>query len=195
MPSELDNLCQCGKAKYNRHCPHCGRINFYGLKDEIERPHPATGDMTTNVKVFRCRTCSMLFDDLQWQYECKARPSVKMEQVRLKEADKQTMIDRANAGEKLNDNDKRHFRKVVGMEYDLYIGLMRSAKKHELSRQASEKAVKILTEFKPTPMPVFKEHKLTPLQIHIENCSKCMANDEYCDVGKNLQIAETMEQP
>ena len=195
MPTELDTLCVCGKDKNTTHCPQCGRINFYALKTTITRPHPISGEIVDNVTMFRCRTCGCHFDNLQWQFDCKAPVSSKLEQARQREDNRQTLIHNAITGVRFTENDKRHFRKIVGMEYDMYVSLHKRAQQQKTAAENAEQAAHKLLHSKPKGMPVLKERKLTPLQYHIENCNYCMTGDELCAVGKNLQIAERMEQP
>lgn len=192
MPIDAANseLCQCGRDKERRHCPHCGYMNYYGVKENIKRAHPISGEIIENVYMFRCRSCNKHFDDLQWQYECKAKPSLRMQQIKRAEDSKETLLRKAESGAKFDENEKRHFRKIVGMNYDEYVMLWK-----QLAQQNVDKAIRKLENSKPKPIPVIKEKKLTPLQYHIENCNHCMMHDDLCDVGQNLKIAEGMTQP
>lgn len=190
-----DTQCFCGRDKDRRHCPHCGYVNFYALKQVTKRPHPLTGDLT-ETSTFRCRSCNKLFDDLQWQFECKAPRSLRTQAIQKKELNKDSLLRQAEGGKKFDENEKRHFRKITGMRYEDYLNmwkLSQQLKQKEMDKLTNHMASKFGSHGVGHLVPDLK--KLTPLQYHIENCNHCMANDEMCDVGKNLEIAERMPQP
>jgi hypothetical protein len=183
------NLCNCGRDNDRRHCPNCGHINYYAFKKDINRPHPRSGVMT-EATLFRCRSCNKNFDDLQWQFDCNAPRSKRIEQQQTKLATKETLLRLAETeGVKFTENDKRHFRKVVGMSYDEYVRNFRMASEQKKKRM--EALAQRLTSV--APPPVMSNRKLTPLQWHIENCNYCNTHTENCEVAKQLEAAEKME--
>jgi hypothetical protein len=183
-----ENVCHCGRDKDRRHCPICGHINFYALKKKANRPHPRTGVMT-DATIFRCRSCNSNFDDLQWQYDCNAPRSKRTEQQEYRAATKEHILRQAESGVKFNENDRRHFRKVVGMSYEDYMQMWRITAKQK--QQAIEAQVNKLRFAQP---PTFKTNvKLSPLQWHIENCNYCNSHADNCEIAKQLEAAEQME--
>ena len=202
--NQNDNLCNCGKSRDVIHCPHCGRVNFYALKKHSQRPHPLTGVFTEGIRNFRCRTCGSTFDNLQWQFECKAPVSQRVVLMKKMNEDKHSLMNLARTGVKFSENDKRHFKKVTGINYEDFMAMIRHTAEKQKVIANTQTAIHKLENVAHRTTSVIKgmpklrapeEVKLTPLQYHIENCNKCMTDSEYCDVGKNLQLAERMPQP
>lgn len=188
MPDNVED-CNCGRDSSRRHCPNCGHINYYAIKTIAKRPHPQTGVMV-EAFTFRCRTCNRHFDELQWQFECKAPRSVRAQQKELREITKETILRRAESGAKFDENDRRHFQKYVRIPYKEYMDAFN--KNQRVKERLLEEKAKRLTAVAP---PVIKDSKLTPLQYHIENCNYCNTHNENCEVAKQLEVAEKMVQP
>jgi hypothetical protein len=185
-----DDTCNCGRPKDRRHCPRCGHINFYALKHlRSKRPHPQTGEMT-DIKTFRCRSCDTHFDDLQWQYDCKAPRSIRAQQQENREITKESLLRQAESGVHFTENDKRHFYKYVKIPYNEYMKMWNRNKALK-DKKALEQAERMAA----VKAPTIKESALTPLQYHIENCNYCNTHDDNCEIAKQLQVAEGMKQP
>jgi hypothetical protein len=68
-----NELCLCGRAAFKIHCPQCGCATVYGLAsraDVVTRPNGTT----VTLRVYRCRKCTHLFNDDEWQLHCQAPP-------------------------------------------------------------------------------------------------------------------------
>lgn len=88
--------CICGRMAAKAHCPYCGSYDVYaqGRKHDELVHEPETGE-PRRIASFRCKRCSMHFNQWQWQRYCTAPPYVwqarrlqqkQAEQLRDKEA-------------------------------------------------------------------------------------------------------------
>lgn len=187
MSIDNDEKCQCGRFKDEIHCPYCGRASFYGKASiKVTRLHPMTAIMTNDILMFHCKRCNKDFDDLQWQFECKAKPSKRSEVEAQRGISKNMLFERAKSGVRFDENERRHFAKICGMTYDEFMLLYRNQQQY-LQKQASAVITgKALTS---------ETERSTPYQYHVLNCKYCMTNIDECEVAKQLKIAEKMEQP
>ena len=64
-------LCQCGRPLNRVHCSYCGCATVYGLSSRSERRTRSDGTSVT-LRVFRCRKCTAVFNDDDWQLHCNA---------------------------------------------------------------------------------------------------------------------------
>ena len=64
--------CICGRISTKIHCPVCGSYKIRALvKTKSKRVDRLTG-CTLEYNTYRCTRCGRSFDDIDWQYECKA---------------------------------------------------------------------------------------------------------------------------
>lgn len=66
--------CICGRAADKLHCPKCGCATVYGLaskRDYITRQDGIVAEL----RVYRCRKCTAVFNDNDWQLGCTAPPA------------------------------------------------------------------------------------------------------------------------
>src|SRR5215467_9557077 len=71
---EADELCTCSRSKVQVHCPRCGSYQILGYvrRELVKREN---GDRE-ELRVYRCRRCSELFNDDKWQKDCHAPSSL-----------------------------------------------------------------------------------------------------------------------
>jgi hypothetical protein len=187
-----EEACICKRSALRTHCPYCGRANFYALKKKIERPHPQSGNIT-QVTLYRCRGCNKQFDDLQWRFNCEAPAPLRVQyETALKLEQDELFLRARTPGVKFNENEKRHFRKVTGMQYEQYRDMMANLEKKiqkaeftGIATHHQKTGLKIVVDDKyaPTAKPQ------TPYDAHIVQCQTCMIADteeQHCDAGKIL---------
>jgi hypothetical protein len=66
----MAEICLCGRLRTRVHCPFCGSYTVlgYAKRDKVNR-----GDgRIEEIRSFRCRRCSEIFNDDKWQFECNA---------------------------------------------------------------------------------------------------------------------------
>jgi len=185
LSADNDITCQCGRSKDKVHCPICGRSKTYGYSNGITRAHPVTGEMDKNVRLFRCEVCGAKFDDFQWRYECHAPL---LSSILVKERQKMSMEqwrNRATAGVKFSENDKRAFKKYVKVGYEDFMQMWRNAESIRIKTELAK-----LEHAKPSAVVIHDNSKpSSAYDAHIEQCQKCMIADElnqHCDAGKIL---------
>ena len=132
----------------------------------------------TEASIFRCLTCNKLYDELQWKFECHAPNSPEIERKKLKEMEQEALRTLANTGHKFDLNEKRHFKRILGISVDDY-------------RQAFQIATN-LVERAQSKLPTSRSTRSTPFERHMVDmqCIKCImadSDDELCDVGKLLK--------
>src|SRR5215467_8975408 len=71
---EADELCICSRSKVQVHCPRCGSYQILGYvrRELVKRENGETEEL----RVYRCRRCSELFNDDKWQKDCHAPSSL-----------------------------------------------------------------------------------------------------------------------
>ena len=71
---ESDELCICSRSKVQVHCPRCGSYQILGYvrRELVKRENGETEEL----RVYRCRRCSELFNDDKWQKDCHAPSSL-----------------------------------------------------------------------------------------------------------------------
>src|SRR5215831_7177230 len=71
---EANELCICSRSKVQVHCPRCGSYQILGyVKRELVKRE--NGD-TEELRVYRCRRCSEMFNYDKWQKDCHAPSSL-----------------------------------------------------------------------------------------------------------------------
>ena len=138
-------LCHCGRYKDKRHCPNCGSTQGYALKQQITILSKQTKQLITS-NVYRCRNCNIPYDD-NWLFDCHATPITRKQPKQLVlDADRETIrsqyFDAAKAGKQFNHNDKLRFKKITGIEYDLFMQLLH---KSESDREEERQRISKLT--------------------------------------------------
>src|SRR5215472_10756148 len=71
---ETNELCICSRSKVQVHCPRCGSYQILGYvrRELVKRKNRETEEL----RVYRCRRCSELFNDDKWQKDCHAPGSL-----------------------------------------------------------------------------------------------------------------------
>ena len=71
---EANELCICSRSKVQVHCPRCGSYQILGYvrRELVKRENGETEEL----RVYRCRRCSELFNDDRWQKDCHAPSSL-----------------------------------------------------------------------------------------------------------------------
>lgn len=65
------DVCVCGRLTIKIHCPECGCQTIYGTAQKALVSDPTTGVQRT-LRVFKCRRCSLYFNEDDWKLRCHA---------------------------------------------------------------------------------------------------------------------------
>lgn len=82
-----EQACRCGRLKRKIHCPMCGGYTILALGMNRVTKRVLPNGETKEFQTFRCRRCSLVFDDLEWRLNCEAPrfETKNMKQRRLEE--------------------------------------------------------------------------------------------------------------
>jgi len=72
MEIQQSDVCICGRLTVKLHCPECGSQVIYGITSKTsQRVDPQTNEVR-QFRMFRCRRCAKIFDEVDWKYNCHA---------------------------------------------------------------------------------------------------------------------------
>lgn len=74
LPGLKNEYCKCTRSLDRVHCPQCGARNVYSLTKTCQHPFVDSNGATQvgDFTVFRCRSCSHVFDEFELVFQCEA---------------------------------------------------------------------------------------------------------------------------
>lgn len=73
LAPQVQEQCYHCHRPFEPHCPVCGSLRKYGLSSRTDTVSRPDGSLV-HLRVFRCLTCTNVYNDDEWMFRCQAPP-------------------------------------------------------------------------------------------------------------------------
>lgn len=179
-----DIECKCGRLKDRPHCPECGRTKLTGFADTIIAVIPNTLDTIKDARVYRC-ACGNKYNDADWYFNCHAPLKIDWEATKARIRNKNIAeltnkwLARIQRHEHFSHNDRVKCKAETGQWPEDFKSMLHMYDNPLRVQQINEKMAQ---EDRIAKLAIKKE-----LEKHIDECTYCMSNIDYCEVAQKLK--------